>query len=463
MLWGREIAGLDFDPSEGPAIKPLPMLVGVVLAPLGDAAPWIWLVIARAGALLAAVMAWRVAARLVSVTAPARPGGGQPALGRAGPAVGGAGSMPGGAGPMLGRAGPALAGAVAAAGVLLAGGFVWNGWLGNAEGLMLGLALVSADLALSGRHRGALVLAFAVVLLRTEAVPFVALYAAWVWRRDPGVRPWVAGGAAALPVLWLGPDLVATGDAFRSSERARIPNPGAPALAERPALESLERAVGLLPIALWAGAVLALVGAARRELPRLALLPAAAGVAWVGLIAAMAELGYSGEERYALPGAALVSVSAGAGIAWASRSVNAKVPHRGQKGSRTLVTAAIGLVLLGAAVYETRDDLRGDRRSLSYEARLYGGMDDAVEAAGGRGAVLRCRPVHTAPYSRPALAWRLRVHIHELSTEPAASGTTFRARPSRGARLGPPLRGRFREVAREGEWTIVASCGLRAP
>jgi hypothetical protein len=166
----------------------------------------------------------------------------------------------------------------------------------------------------------------------------------------------------------------------------------------------------------------------------------------------MAELGYSGEERYALPGAALVSVSAGAGMAWALRKcLDSFAPYRGQKGPGTLIAAAIGALFLGAAVGEQWNALRGDQRSLSHEATLYGGMDDAVEAAGGREAVLRCRPVHTAPYSRPALAWRLRVHIHELSTERAETGIAFRA-------MGPPLGPGFQERSRSGEWTVMENC-----
>ena len=46
------------------------------------------------------------------------------------------------------------------------------------------------------------------------------------------------------------------------------------------------------------------------------MLPAAAGLAWLLIVAAMAEAGFSGEPRYALPGAALLAVTAGAGLAW---------------------------------------------------------------------------------------------------------------------------------------------------
>lgn len=403
MGWGRDLASLSLDTHAGPAFKPLPVFVGAVLSPLGDAAPWVWLVVARAGALLAAVVAFRLARRL---------GGGS------------------------------AGGALAFAGVLLTGGWLWHGWLGNSEGLFLAFVLLAAERALDGRHRVALALGFAAALLRLEALPFLLAYGGWVAWRDAGARVWIAAGLAALPVAWLGPDLLGAGDAFRSSERARIPNPGAPALAERPALESLERAVGLAPVVVWAGAVLALLGAARRGLPRLAALPAAAGLAWIALVALMSELGYSGEERYAMPGVALVAISAGAGVGWATRVV--RVP-----AAVALVAVALGALM----VTEHAGMLRDDSRSVRNEARIYNAVDDAVAAAGGREAVLSCRPIHTARYSRPALAWRLRVPLRELSDATARGGTVFRRSTS------PRIEGgELRRVGAAGAWTVLASC-----
>ena len=202
--------------------------------------------------------------------------------------------------------------------MLLAGGWLWHGAVGNAEGLLLALALVAAERALDGHHRQALALGLAAVLVRTEALPFLLVYVAWLWPREPRSRPIALAGLAAVPLLWLGPDLVGSGDALRSSERARIPNPGAPALADHPALESLGRAMALAPTIVWAGVALALAGVRRRELPRLVLLPVLAGGGWMALVGLMSEAGYSGEERYAMPGVALLAVAAGAGVAWAA-------------------------------------------------------------------------------------------------------------------------------------------------
>jgi hypothetical protein len=276
------------------------------------------------------------------------------------------------------------------------------------------------------------------------------VYCGWLWRRDPGARAWIAAGLAALPVAWLGPDLLAAGDAFRSSERARVPNPGAPALADDPALESLRRALELAPAVVWAGVALAALGTARRELPRLALLPATAGAAWIALIALMAELGYSGEPRYAMPGVALLAVTAGPGLAWAAGSL-----LRERVRVATLAVAAT----VAFALAEEAPTLAGQAERVPHEVRLYDSLDDAVAAAGGREVVLRCGPVNSMPYSRPALAWRLRVPIPRLSTDAASSGTMLRARPRPGVPLRPAARGtRLREIARAGEWVVLSSC-----
>src|SRR5262245_770793 len=65
LSWGREVGSLDLDTTAGPAWKPLPVLVTSALAPFGDAAPALWLVLARAGGFFAVVLACKLAARLV--------------------------------------------------------------------------------------------------------------------------------------------------------------------------------------------------------------------------------------------------------------------------------------------------------------------------------------------------------------------------------------------------------------
>ena len=68
-IWGREITQLDLDTVNGPAWKPLPVLVTTVAAPLGDAMPYVWLLIARACAIAACILTYVVADRIAGRTA----------------------------------------------------------------------------------------------------------------------------------------------------------------------------------------------------------------------------------------------------------------------------------------------------------------------------------------------------------------------------------------------------------
>ena len=70
IIWGREIVEGDLDTRSGPSWKPLPMLFTIPFALAGDdAAPALWLVVARAGGLLALVMAFRLGRRLAGPAA----------------------------------------------------------------------------------------------------------------------------------------------------------------------------------------------------------------------------------------------------------------------------------------------------------------------------------------------------------------------------------------------------------
>jgi len=65
LIWGRDIVHLDLVTTAGPSWKPLPVLFTTPFAVIGTgAAPDLWLVVARAGGLLALAMAYRLASRL---------------------------------------------------------------------------------------------------------------------------------------------------------------------------------------------------------------------------------------------------------------------------------------------------------------------------------------------------------------------------------------------------------------
>ena len=64
VLWGRDALELSLDTDGGPSWKPLAVLITTAVAPAGSAAGVLWLVVARAGGLLAVAGALYVGRRL---------------------------------------------------------------------------------------------------------------------------------------------------------------------------------------------------------------------------------------------------------------------------------------------------------------------------------------------------------------------------------------------------------------
>src|SRR3954469_19264335 len=66
LIWGREITELDLSTRGGPSWKPLPVSITTVSALLGKGvSPYVWVAVARAGALLACAFAWSLGWRIV--------------------------------------------------------------------------------------------------------------------------------------------------------------------------------------------------------------------------------------------------------------------------------------------------------------------------------------------------------------------------------------------------------------
>jgi hypothetical protein len=387
LLWGRESLRLELDTVAGPAFKPLPVAVAALLAPAGGAAPELWLLLARAGAVAAVVLAVVAARRL-------------------------------GAGPFA---------LLAGAGVLLTGGFVRHAAVGDAEPLLVALVLGAFVLALDGRHRWALAVAGLAALVRPEVWPFLAAYGLWRWREDRAV---VTALAVAVPAAWFLPELAGSGELLRSTDRARIPNPGQPATADVPALETL---AGAASVVLVPAVVLALFARGR------ALLPALAGAGWVLLVAAMSQAGFSGEPRYLVPGAALVAVTAAVGAARLPRPA----------------LAAAALLLAAFAVPRAADiaDL-GPR--LDHQRALVTGLERAIAGAGGPKHLLTCGRPAVGRYRGTLLAWHLDVPKRVVRADGHADQVTFRSRLVAGGPVSPaPAR---HVIARTRTWEIRADC-----
>jgi hypothetical protein len=410
IVWGREILHGDLVTIEGPSWKPLPVLFTTPFALFGDdTAPALWLVVARAGGVLAFAMAYRLGARLA----------GQ------------------------------WAGAIAAISLLLADEFIRNFARGNSEGLLVALALWAVERHLDGRRSQAFILGFAAALLRPEVWPFWGLYGLWLiyqaWEHGP---PWremalVAGLALLTLVLWFVPEYLGSGDWLRAAARARDPNPGAAAFASSPFLEVFRRSAAVLSVPVYAGGVVATaIALKRRDQVQLAL--AAMATFLMVAVAAMTEVGFAGNLRYVALPAALVCVLAGAGWVEVVR------------GSRRWAPL-VALVLVAAALPFVAADvrtLREDRDLTAYEANFYGPNLKAVIAkAGGEAKIKSCGRVFSGPFEVPSVAWRLHLHLNDVEIFPFGPGTSL-AMGSTHLSVDP----RYPEITKTRHWIVGSTC-----
>jgi hypothetical protein len=419
LLWGREIAHGGLSTVEGPAFKPLPVAVTTLLAPFGSAAPWLWVLLARAGAITALVLAFRLARELAG--------------------------------------GSRAAGLLAAVGVFVTGEFAGYGAAGTSEGLLLALALGALAAGRAGHPRVALACGLACGLIRVEAWPFLLAAAVLAWRRRPQDRPLYAAAVVAVPAAWFVPELIGSGDLLRSGSRARIPNPGQPALADFPAWASLREALALVPWPLWIGTAAAAV------LSRRALLPAAAGLAWILLVAVMAQAGFSGEPRYALPGAALIAITGAAGLALTARWAVKWTPEVGLTAQPWRARAAAVLVAtltLAALLVPNASRIAGVHDDQAHQWRLQHDLANAIEQAGGRAAILRCGTPYVGPLRGPLAAYALNVEKQRIEPDgpPHPPGTVFQSRLDRHGNSEPAITDAFSLVATTGTVSVYSTC-----
>ena len=386
LLWGRETASFSLSTVDGPAFKPLPVAVCAVLSLLGPAAPVAWVLIARAGSVVAVFVAYRAG------------------------------------------------GALAAAAVALTGAFVAYAGAGAETGWTTAFALLALFAWRDGRVGAAIGLGVGCALLRVEAWPFLIVAGVVAWRRHPELRRLLALYAVAVPALWLVPEWLGSGDLTRSGARARVSNPGLPATEAVPALAALREAAALPLWPLWIGACF--------TPPRLRPV-LFAGLAWIVLVALMAQAGFSGEPRYSLPGGACVAVAGAAGLLELARR-------------RAVYAALVAMALLVAAAPKLAG-LPDVRREQAYQRALDADLRRVITAAGGRTALLACGRPYVGHFRGPLLAYRLEVEKRRVAFEPSPPGVVFRSRLRTDAAIEPPAEG-FLPRARVGRWSVSVRC-----
>lgn len=373
VVWGRELWSLDIDTGAGPSWKPLPLIVTGPFALLGDVGAAAWLLVARAGALLAVIGAARLARRIV-----------------------GWWSLP-----------------VVAAAIVVSPWWLLNGALGNADPLLGALVVWAALAHLDDRPRAAFGLLVAGALIRPEIWPFLAGYALWAAVRGRIGRPAVVGGGAGVLALWVVPDLLSSGLASTKGATG-TPSAGSAGLTEVPFLSVW---ADLVEQAGWPVLLAAAVGAfllARTDHPgrRTAGTWLGLVVAYVLLVATMAQLGFAGNPRYLVPALTLLAAVAGTVVV----AGGASGPTR----------AAVAVIVVAVIVAVGGSAVADQRSVVADRAAARDALQRTIEEAGGREALTRCGPVRTDPTVRSVVAELLHESIPEAGGRPAPGDATIR-------------------------------------
>jgi hypothetical protein len=411
IIWGREIVHLGLTTTGGPTWKPLPVLFTTAFSPFGGAAPGLWLVVARAGGIMAVALAAVLAGRLTRCGA--------------------------------GRAAPALAGALAGAGLLTLYQFGAGVATGESEGLLAALMLLAILRHRDGAFRHALALGFAAALLRPETWPFMGLYGAWLWRRDPGARKLVVGLFAMVPLLWFLPELWGSGTLTRGVQWARYPRQGSAAFATCPFCSELSgTAWPLVTMPFKVGLGLALVPIGRgRAIAGVALL----GVAWIVEEAVLTQLGFSGSDRYLVAPVALLIVAGAAG--WGMALSRPQVALSG-----AAIALALSVVAFGRGPHFTPQF-----SAVRDQGRIRAEMQSAIAQAGGARRLVACGAIQTNPSEAPLAAWALDVPLRR--TESSRGNVVIQSLGAASRAPGPLRPAGHRLVAEEGSVRIFVRCG----
>jgi hypothetical protein len=497
-VWGREIVHLNLHTTGGPTWKPLPVIFTTAFAPLGHAAPDLWLLVARTGALMAGAMCFRVAWRLTRGFAH------------------GDGATRAGSARIARLLAPALAGLIAAGTLLNAQGVISQDALGYSEGLMVALVLIALERHYDGAHRQAFVIGFFAALDRPELWLLWIPYGIRLWRSGRGTRTLVVVLFALVPALWFLPELWGSGHLFRGVVRAQTPRSNSAAFATCPfctefahhawrsALRQVEigalLAMAVAALTVWsrrtrarsAGATGSQNGGspagardaharARRALLALGVI----GFGWWIGVALETQAGFSGNDRYLVLGTALIAIVGGAGWAWAAgamtRRVGRIVAARAPGGSfGGPLVPAIGAAAVVIGLFIACPPWIGRRvvsvpathGALVYQAHLRHDMAAAVSELGGPARVLGCGTVMTEGFQVPMLAWMLGVRTMRVQAPPPSTArpgpppnVIFQTRATRRAFLLPVVGAwkstHYRLVAHRRTFNVYSSCAGR--
>jgi hypothetical protein len=407
------------------------VLFTTVFAVFGKAQPDLWLVIARAGALMAVAMVFKLAWRLTAdlVAKPATEAGTY---------------------RRFSTIAPLLAGLIALGSLVNSSGFISNNALGYSEGLATALTLIAVDSYLDGAPRRAFVIGFFAALDRPELWFVWGPYGLYLFWRDPGARKLVVALFALIPVLWFLPELWGSGHLLRGVTRAQHPRSNSAAFAKCPVctvfrkeawpavwdrvkipgvIALLVAAIGLWRTreAWWKRRVVDPGVRARAWLLGLGVF----GFVWWLGVAVETQAGFSGNNRYLVLGTAPVAIAGAVAWGWFTGALADGLRRLSARGAGTArfgdgftipAGAAIAVVLFLALptwVGKGIVSLPRTHHALVYQAHLRSGLTAAVAKAGGADALLRCGPVMTEGFQVPMVAWTLGVHTLRIEATPS--------------------------------------------
>ena len=191
-------------------------------------------------------------------------------------------------------------------GLLIAQGFT--------EPLAAGLLLWAIERHIDGHRGHAFFLGFLVALNRPEFWPFLAAYAVFMWLKEPEHRVLVAVCIVLLPLMWIVPEWIGSGDPLSAGKQARSEPAWSLSRQDHPWFAALLRSAGLMLHPLKLCALFGVIwGIRQRNWPIIAMGGAVAF--WLVLVAIMTQAGFSGNPRYFLLAVGVTTVLAGIGVA----------------------------------------------------------------------------------------------------------------------------------------------------
>lgn len=405
IVWGREILHGTLHTAGGPTWKPLPALFTTVFALFGRAAPDLWLVVARAGAIVAVLMAFKLSYRVTQ---------------------------------WLGaRAAAALlASVIAVVALVLAGDFLSNSALGYSEGMCVAALLIGLERHLDGRPHQAFIWGFIAALDRPEIWLFWGPYGLWLAWKQPEYRRLVFGLAVLTVLVWFVPQQWGGGSLTSGVSRAQQPLRSSAAFAPCPFCSELSHhAWFLVPLRVKLAAFLAMIAAAitlvraravvgnRGRALVMVLLCGAFGFGWWVLIAIETQAGFSGNDRYLVIGSAFIDICGAIGYGWAAVALGEWIGKRLPRALPQLtgvVLMAVVFVAVPGVVTASLISLPRTRNELEFQAHLRTDLSSLITRAGGAPEVNECAAGYTTVerFQLPMLAWYLDTRLSRLQIQP---------------------------------------------